>query len=69
MSKQKNKMFLVLYGGERIEVIGDKGKYYLCEGRQFRKESGQIAAVEFASVEDEKVPAKKKKPVQKKKEG
>lgn len=65
----KSKMLLVLYSGEKVEVLSERGNYYVCEGRQFRLNSPQIAAVEFGTMEADKSPAKKKKPSKKKMEG
>lgn len=65
----KNKMFLVLYSGEKVEVHSEEGKYYVCEGRRFRMSSPQIAAVEFGPMEAEKDTKKKKKPSEKKSDG
>lgn len=67
--KQKGKMSLVLYSGEKVEVLSMQGNYYICEGRQFRLNSPQIAAVDFEPVEEVKQPSKKKKPAKGKSEG
>ena len=43
MAKQK---ILVLVSGERLPITGERGKYWLTEGQQFRKLSGMIRCVE-----------------------
>lgn len=50
MAKQK---ILVLTDGERVPVIGEQGKLWICEGRQFRKLSKMIQGVEEVSVKAE----------------
>jgi len=55
MAKQK---ILILTDGERVPVIGEQGKLWLCEGRQFRKLSKMIQGVEEVTVKAE-APAEK----------
>ena len=47
MDKQK---ILILANGEQIPVIAERGKYWVCEGRQFRKLSKLIQRVEEVEV-------------------
>lgn len=42
----KTKTILVLRDGSEHEVVSESGKYYFCEGTQFRKMNPTIAAVE-----------------------
>lgn len=58
----KAKKTLVLVDGERVPVVKEEGKWYICDGRRFRKLSGQISSVEEDKPEKVKEPAKKKKP-------
>ena len=43
MAKKK---VLVLTTGEKVPVIEEQGKYWVCDGRQFRKLSKMIRSVE-----------------------
>lgn len=42
----KTKTILALRDGSEHEVVSESGKYYFCEGTQFRKMNPNIAAVE-----------------------
>lgn len=54
--KSKTKQFFVLSETERYEVIGETGKYYLCEGgTQFRKLGGRGTLVKESVSEKEEV--------------
>ena len=46
------KTFLVMKSGERYEITGENGKYYLCNGTQFRKGNQSIEKVEVVSCAD-----------------
>lgn len=48
---KKNKI-LVLTNGERVPVTGEDGKWWLAEGRRFRKLSFQIASVEEEEIKE-----------------
>lgn len=50
MAKQK---ILVLTNGEKVPVIGEQGKLWLCEGRQFRKLSKMIQRVDEVEIQAE----------------
>ena len=50
MGKKKTpdkKRFLVMKNGEKIQIVGEKGKYWLCERTQFSKSNPMIASVEL----------------------
>lgn len=61
MAKKKTKKVYVLDNGERYDIIGENGRYYLCEVTQFRKaaERGRVAKEEIAEEEPpvEETPA------------
>lgn len=42
MSKKKREKIIVLPNGEEIRVTKETGKYYLCDGCQFRKGNPSI---------------------------
>lgn len=37
---------VVLKSGQRLPLVGENSKYWLCEGTQFRKGGDQVARVE-----------------------
>jgi len=63
---------LVLTSGEKLQIIGESGKFWLCDGTQFRKTSRSIASVvdEIPEDAEEEVkpvePKKQTKPKSKK---
>lgn len=57
---------LILRSGEKIPVIGENTKYWLCEGRQFRKANAEIAAVVVAEDTAEEGAKPIEQPKQKK---
>lgn len=65
----KTKKTIVLVNGERVPVVKEEGKWYICEGRRFRKLSGQISSVEEEKAEKVKEPTKKKKAAESKSNG
>lgn len=52
--KQNYKLVYVFPNGEKYDVIGENGKYYLCEGTQFRKsaERGILVKEEIGAEEE-----------------
>ena len=44
---------VVLKSGERIPLVGENDRYWLCHGTQFRKGGAQVARVEEIPVERE----------------
>lgn len=42
---QEAKRMLVLTNGRTYRITGENGKYYLCEGAQFRKSNPRIRSV------------------------
>lgn len=59
-SKTKNatKKVFVTNSGKQYDIIGERGKFYLCDGAQFRKVStlGHVEEIEIAEAEP-KTPA------------
>lgn len=52
--KEKAKRFFVLPTGERFEVIGETGRYFICaDGIQFRK-SANRGVIEKVKPEEKK---------------
>lgn len=43
---QKAKRLLVLKSGATFEILSDSGKYFKCEGTQFRKGNPEILKIE-----------------------
>lgn len=54
MAAKKRKV-IVLTGGEKVPVLKEEGKYYLCQGRRFRKSNPdiQIEEVHAGKKKDE----------------
>lgn len=52
--KTQTKIMYVLDNGAEYEVLSENGKYYICEGTQFRKASaqGKLVKVEVPVVEE-----------------
>lgn len=66
----KAKKTLVLVDGEKVPVLKEDGKWYVCgTDRRFRKLSALIAAVEEEKPEKVKEPKKEKSPVQSNSDG
>lgn len=53
-SKKKNKI-LILPDGEEIKILKETGKFFICEGRQFRKGNDAVR-VETKEREKEAKP-------------
>lgn len=51
---EQGKKYLVTVSGEKIQVIGETGRYYITRDRQYRKSNPEIARVEI------RMPKKKK---------
>ena len=56
MAKKKVKVvrYLLLPNGERFEITGETGKYWLCGDTQFRKSHGWAVLDEPVPIEDKK---------------
>lgn len=56
---RKRKIFteqcLVFSTGERFPIIGENGKYWFCEGTQFRKSNPAIERVEPMRMQEEPI--------------
>lgn len=53
---------LELTNGEKVKVIKEEGIFYVCEGRQFRKGSPNIANIIEESVSSSKKKKKAEEP-------
>lgn len=42
---EEKKRVLLLRGGRRLRIVGETGRYYLCEGTQFSKTNPAIIRV------------------------
>ena len=51
MAKKKTKTVLRMKNGEVIPVTETKGRFFICEGRQFRRSNPEIAEVVTEKVE------------------
>ena len=54
-NKKTKKKVLVLKSGERIPVVGEKGKYWLCRGAQFRKSNPMIERIDLELPEIKRI--------------
>lgn len=50
---KKAERFLVMRSGERIPVLKEDGKFYVCDGRRFRKGNPDIQKVETVKKKKE----------------
>ena len=50
------KKYIITKTGERLQVIGETGRYFIMKDRQYRKSNPMIAGIEIQK------PKKKKKP-------
>lgn len=50
MAKQQKRV-LVLKTGEEFPIIGENGRYWLCEGVNFRKSNKEIAEIKEVKAE------------------
>lgn len=50
MAKQQKRV-LVLNTGEEFPITGETGRYWLCEGANFRKSNKKIAEIKEAKAE------------------
>lgn len=50
------KKYIITKTGERLQVIGETGRYFIMRDRQYRKSNPMIARIEIQK------PKKKKKP-------
>ena len=50
MAKQQKRV-LVLKTGEKFPIIGENGRYWLCEGANFRKSNPSIKEVKALKAE------------------
>lgn len=55
MAEKKTRKVLRMKSGEVIPVVETKGRFFICEGRQFRRSNPEIA-----EIVTEKVKMKKK---------
>lgn len=67
MSK-KHEIYLTLTDGSEVKVVDETPKYYICEGRQFRK-SGSALVASISERPVAEVTPKKTKAAKKKKGG
>ena len=54
------KRFVVLENGKKIEITGEKGKFYICKNQMFRKANPTIKIVETEVKEKKEVVEEKK---------
>lgn len=62
----EKKRTVILKSGRRFKILGETGRYYLCEGTQFSKANPDI--VQITETEEPKRPRDPDKPGRKRKE-